>query len=66
MISLNGEAVQAAVLHNGDLIEIGGLRLQFWLAEAAQRGLAWREALLWAGIAAVSALQIALIYWLPK
>jgi len=65
-VILNGESVEQEVLRNGDVIELGALKLQFWLAELDQRGLGWREAVLWAGIAAICAGQIALIYCLPN
>jgi pSer/pThr/pTyr-binding forkhead associated (FHA) protein len=63
LASVNGEPLQQTILHNGDLIEFGSLRLQFWLSETRQRGLRFREALTWLGITAVAALQVALIYW---
>ena len=66
VVCLNGEPVSEGELRNGDLIELGALKLQFWLAEPLQRGLTLREILIWTGIAAVSVAQIVLIYWLPK
>lgn len=66
VVCLNGELVRAGSLRNGDLMELGALKLQFWLGEPRQRGLTAREILIWVGIAAVSLAQIALIYWLPK
>ena len=46
------------------LIELGSLRMQFWLNETRQAGLRFREGLTWAGIAAISLGQVGLIYWL--
>jgi len=66
LVTVNGMPAQRAVLRNGDLIEVGGTKLQFWLAEAPQRGLKIREGFLWTMIAAVCAVQIALIYWLTQ
>jgi hypothetical protein len=66
LVTINGLPAQRAVLRNGDLLEIGGARLQFWLAEAPQRSLQIREGLLWAVIAAVCAAQVGLIYWLTQ
>jgi pSer/pThr/pTyr-binding forkhead associated (FHA) protein len=63
---VNGQPVRETLLRNGDIIEIGSLRLQFWLAQTRQRALGLRESLVWAAIAAVSAFQIALIYWLLR
>ncbi len=63
---VNGEPVQEAVLRNGDNIEIGAVRLQFWLGDARQRGLRLREALAWAVIVCVTAAQLGMLYWLLK
>jgi pSer/pThr/pTyr-binding forkhead associated (FHA) protein len=64
LVSVNGQFVERSHLRNGDVLELGALKLQFWLAETRQRGLRWREGLTWAGIFAVTLVQIALIYWL--
>lgn len=64
LAAVNGHAVRETLLRNGDVITVGALRLQFWLSETRQLGLAWRESLTWAGIGLVSLIQIALVYWL--
>ncbi len=61
---VNGQPVQQTVLRNGDAIEIGATKLQFWLSQTRQTGLRFREWLTWAGVAAICLGQIALIYWL--
>ena len=61
---VNGHPVAETALRNGDLIEIGSLRLRFWLAPTRQRGLRLREYLTWLALALVSLGQVALIYWL--
>src|SRR5262245_27580221 len=44
LTSLNGRPVQqAAFLRNGDVIEVGPLKIRFWLSETRQRGLRTRE-----------------------
>jgi len=53
-------------LRNGDLIQIGSSKLQFWLSETRQFSLGLREWLLWSGIAIISMGQIALIYLLLR
>jgi len=53
-------------LRNGDAIEIGSLKIQFWLSEARQRGLRLREWFVWVLIAAVCLGQVALIYGLVQ
>jgi hypothetical protein len=66
LVQVNGERRQEAVLRNGDAINIGSLKLQFWLSETRQTGLGLRECLTWAIIVLVSSLQVALIYWLLR
>src|ERR1043166_5670056 len=51
LTSLNGQPVQEALLRNGDLIEAGPLKIQFWLSETRQRGLRMREFLTWLAFA---------------
>jgi len=51
-------------LRNGDLIEAGSLKLQFWLTETRQKRMQVREWLTWIAIGAVCLGQVALVYWL--
>ena len=64
LATVNGQPVNRAVLRNGDTIDIGALKMQFWLSEPRQAGLRFREGLTWAAIAAISLGQVGLIYWL--
>jgi pSer/pThr/pTyr-binding forkhead associated (FHA) protein len=64
LVTVNGEPVREAVMRNGDLIEIGGAKLRFWLSAPRQYDLRLREALTWACFVLVAAGQVALIYWL--
>ena len=64
LASINGQSIQRAALRNGDVIEIGSVKLQFWLSEARQRGQTVREAFVWSVISLVCLGQIALVYWL--
>jgi predicted component of type VI protein secretion system len=64
LVTVNHAPLQTAPLRNGDSIEIGAARLQFWLGDARQRGLRLREWLVWILIVTVCAAQAALIYWL--
>ena len=64
LATLNSQPLkEAALLRNGDTIQIGAAKLQFWLAEPRQRGLALREWLTWIALGAISLSQIALIYF---
>lgn len=58
---VNGETVQQHRLRNGDIIEIGSVKLQCWLAEVKRRNQAWREKLVWIALALLTALQLVLI-----
>jgi pSer/pThr/pTyr-binding forkhead associated (FHA) protein len=64
LAGINGQPIQRAPLRNGDVIEIGSVKLQFWLSEARQRGQTLREAFVWSVISLVCLGQIALVYWL--
>jgi len=62
LTAVNGQPAQDTVLRNGDLIELGSLRLQFGLSPPTHRSLRLREAATWVGLALLSLAQIALIY----
>jgi pSer/pThr/pTyr-binding forkhead associated (FHA) protein len=64
LVAVNGQAVQQTVLRNGDSIDLGSSKLQFWLADTRQTDLRLREGVTWAAIAAISIGQLGLIYWL--
>ncbi len=66
LVTVNGQSVHQAVLRHGDAIDLGALRMQFWLSETQQVSLRLREGLTWAGIAAISLGQVGLIYWLLR
>jgi pSer/pThr/pTyr-binding forkhead associated (FHA) protein len=64
--TVNGKPFKEILLRNGDLIEFGAVKLQFWIAKADQIRLAWREWLTWIALIVLTGAQIALIYWLPQ
>ena len=66
LAAINGQPFREAVLRNGDELEIGALRIRFWLSETRQASVAWREWLTWVAFAAITAGQLALIYLLLK
>ncbi len=55
---VNGVRVETVALRNGDLIEAGAARIQFWLSPVNQTGLALRESLTWIGLAAITAFEV--------
>ncbi|MGH7976651.1 MAG: FHA domain-containing protein [Limisphaerales bacterium] len=66
LATVNSQPVQNAILRNGDIITIGSVKLQFWLAAAKQRGLRLREGFVWALLIFVTVSQFALLYWLIR
>ena len=66
LVTVNHEPVQTARLRNGNSIEVGAVRMQFWLGETRQRSLHLREGFVWTLIVAISLGEIAVIYWLIK
>jgi hypothetical protein len=66
LATVNGEPVQNTILRNGDIITAGSVKIQFWLAAARQGNLLVREFFVWVLIAAVTAAELALVYWLLK
>jgi pSer/pThr/pTyr-binding forkhead associated (FHA) protein len=64
LTTVNGEPVQNTILRNGDTITVGSVKIQFWLAAARQGNLFAREFIVWTLIAAVTAAELVLVYWL--
>ena len=64
--AVNEQPQTSARLRNGDIISFGSAKIQFWLAAPIQRGLRLREAFIWVLLAAVTLLQLVLIYLLLK
>jgi predicted component of type VI protein secretion system len=62
LAAINGQPFQQAVLRNGDAIEIGALRIRFWLGETRQSSLRPREYLTWAAFVLILVAQFYLIY----
>ncbi|MDB6111143.1 MAG: domain containing protein [Pedosphaera sp.] len=66
LAAINGQPFQEAVLRNGDSIEIGALKIRFWLGETRQGSLRLREWLTWTAFVLITAAQLGLIYWLVR
>lgn len=66
LVAVNATPVSQAevVLRNGDTIQAGAVRLQFWLARARQTGLAFREWAVWTAVVLISLAQVGLVYYL--
>jgi hypothetical protein len=64
LLAINQKPVTEAALRNGDILELGGVKIRFALAPAPQRRLFYWEAIVWSMLALVTATQLGLIYWL--
>jgi pSer/pThr/pTyr-binding forkhead associated (FHA) protein len=65
-VILNGQPAQDVVLRNGDLIEIGSLKLQFELTPNRQRSSRGRECFTWLTVALITVLEAWLMVWLTR
>lgn len=66
LATCNTEPFQTVALRNGDVIALGAVKLQFWLGEVEQSNPAGRELAVWLALAALTAGQIALAWWLVR
>jgi hypothetical protein len=64
LASINGQRFDRVPVRNGDIIEMGSLKMQFWLEATRQRSLRARELLTWLALGILSLGQVGLIYWL--
>ena len=64
LAAVNNQPVQSARLRNGDIVSLGSVKIQFWLAAARQRSLRLPEFSVWTLLLLVTLSQIALVYWL--
>ena len=61
---VNGAEFDELLLRNGDVIELGAVKVQFWLGEVRQSDHHLRETLTWLGLAELILIEAALILWL--
>ena len=64
LASLNGEPVREGRLRDGDILELGSVKLRFGLSPMRQGGLYFREVLTWVALAVISLGQVAIVYLL--
>ena len=62
LVSVNGRPCREAVLRNGDEMDLGALKLRFWIGPTRQRSLRLREWLTWMAFLLITAAQLFLIY----
>jgi len=66
LVRVNGQPSDGTRLRNGDILELGVVRLQFWIGEVRQSRLRFGEAMCWGIITAVFLAQLAVLYWLVR
>jgi hypothetical protein len=64
LVHLNDQPVTTSRVRNGDLIEIGGVRLVVGLSPTRHKPLRIREGLVWIGLGLIGLFEVGLIYWL--
>ena len=65
LLLVNGEPSLTSRIRNGDILDLGNLRIACWLSPVRQRPLHLREAAVAVLIAAVFAAQFWILYRLP-
>ena len=66
LAAVNGENFERRRLRNGDLIEMGAVKLRFWLAQTSQRGLRFRELAVWVLVALLVCFEVMVIETLTR
>jgi hypothetical protein len=64
LTTVNGQSARQIFLRNGDIIELGPVRIQFWLSQTRQVDLRLREVLTWSALAGLCVAQVLLVYLL--
>ena len=62
LVTVNQQPFAAGAVRNGDVIEMGGLKIRFGFPATTQQSLRLREWLTWIGLALLSGGQVVLIY----
>lgn len=65
-VRLNGAPIRGGPLKNGDVIEIGAVKLEVWLSPVEQHSLGPRELGTWAALGCMAFGEIGLVYWLLR
>lgn len=64
ILAVNQEPVQTACLRNGDSLELGSVKLRFWLADPVVRTFRLGEWFVWTLVTAIAVSEVTLICWL--
>jgi hypothetical protein len=63
---VNQEPVRTASLRNGDSLELGSVKLRFWLADPVVRTFRVGEWFVWTLVTAIAVSEVTLICWLLR
>lgn len=66
LATVNDLPIERTVLRSGDVVGLGGAKLQFSLGPTCQSSFQWRERATWITIAILSVTQILVIYLLNR
>jgi Inner membrane component of T3SS, cytoplasmic domain len=61
LATVNHQPVRVHLLRPGDAVEIGSVRLRFWLAAPTRCSLGWPEAVVWALLVGIFGVEIWLL-----
>jgi hypothetical protein len=62
--SVNGQTTANAVLRNGDIIDLGGVKVEFGFQAALQKEFGSREMFTWCFLLGITIAQALIIFWL--
>jgi hypothetical protein len=66
LVAVNGRPCRETVLRNGDEMDLGALKLRFWIGPTRQRSLWFREWLTWTALIAITVVQLVMVYCLAN
>jgi pSer/pThr/pTyr-binding forkhead associated (FHA) protein len=66
ILTLNQEPVRNTSLRNGDSLELGSVKLRFWLADPVVRTFRMGEWFVWTLVTAIAVSEVTLICWLLR
>ncbi|MCF7708275.1 MAG: FHA domain-containing protein [Verrucomicrobia bacterium] len=64
LVRVNNQPVQNAVLRNGDVIDLGSVKLEFQLAPLTQKSQRLRECFFWGILVSICLVEVVLVYLL--
>ena len=66
LVAVAGTAFERRALHNGDVLELGAIKIRFSLSATSQRDFRLREWLTWLALGGLMTGQALLVWWLRE